>query len=159
MNRRQASKKRTGELVLRKAREIFATQGYEAATIRSIARACGMSTGAVFANYRDKAELYAFAYGHPPVSPETGRAALLALRALMVDLDGERGAQDPRDQMTAIDRLRRHARAVLELAKFPPLPDGQPDPDEAALVDVMQWALEQHSTVPPRPTTEPGDDA
>lgn len=142
LNRRQLAKRRTAENVLRAARGGFEVQGYEKATIRSIAKAAGMSTGAVFANYQDKAELYAAAFGHPPISPEIGRAALLALRALTVDLDGENGTQDAVDQLAAIDRLRAHAHSVLELAKFPPLPDGQPDPEETALVDVMQWALE-----------------
>lgn len=142
LNKRQLAKARTAANVLRAARGGFEIQGYEKATIRSIAKAAGMSTGAVFANYQDKAELYAAAFGHPPISPEIGRAALLALRALTVDLDGDSGTQDLVDQMAAIDRLRRHAESVLELAKFPPLPDGQPDPEETALVDVMQWALE-----------------
>lgn len=145
LNRRQIAKARTADKVLAAARAFFETRGYQEATIRRIAQAAGMSTGAVFANYQDKAELYAAAYGHPPISPEIGRAALLALRALTVDLDGENGTQDMVDQLGAIDRLRRHAESVLELAAFPPLPDGQPDPEESALVDVMQWALEQRT--------------
>jgi AcrR family transcriptional regulator len=40
------------------ARALFAERGYEPATIRDIARGAGMSTGAVFANFRDKAELF-----------------------------------------------------------------------------------------------------
>ena len=40
------------------ARALFAEHGYESATIREIARAAGMSTGAVFANFQDKAELF-----------------------------------------------------------------------------------------------------
>lgn len=142
LNKRQVAKARTADKVLAAARAFFETRGYQEATIRRIAQAAGMSTGAVFANYQDKAELYAAAFGHAPISPEIGRAALLALRGLTVDLDGENGTQDLIDQMAAIDRLRRHAESVLELAKFPPLPDGQPDPEEAALVEVMQWALE-----------------
>ena len=70
-------------------------------------------------------------------------AALLALRCLLVDLDVENGTQELVDQMAAIDRLKVHADAVLELAKFPRLPDGQPDPETTALTAVMQWAMEQ----------------
>ena len=40
------------------ARELFSTEGYEGATIRDIAAAAGMSTGAVFANFADKSELF-----------------------------------------------------------------------------------------------------
>lgn len=143
LNRRQAAKLRTSAKVMNAARLLFQTKGYDATTIRMIAKEAGMSTGAVFANYQDKAELYALAFGHPPISCETGVAALRALRALTVDLDGESGTQELVDQMAAIDKLRNHARDVLELAKFPPLPDDQPDPEETPLVDVMQWALEQ----------------
>ncbi|WP_293317877.1 TetR/AcrR family transcriptional regulator, partial [Phenylobacterium sp.] len=44
--------------VLAAARELFGAQGYEGATIRDIAAAAGMSTGAVFANFADKSELF-----------------------------------------------------------------------------------------------------
>jgi len=40
------------------ARHLFSEQGYEGATIRDIASAAGMSTGAVFANFADKSDLF-----------------------------------------------------------------------------------------------------
>ena len=58
MNRRQAAKIRTRGKVLDAARNLFAERGYDAATIRDIAKAAGMSTGAVFANFQDKNELF-----------------------------------------------------------------------------------------------------
>lgn len=58
LNRRQAAKVRTRQKVLDAARELFAERGYEPATIRDIAKGAGMSTGAVFANFQDKAELF-----------------------------------------------------------------------------------------------------
>ena len=58
MNRRQAAKIRTRGKVLDAARNLFAERGYDAATIRDIAKAAGMTTGAVFANFQDKAELF-----------------------------------------------------------------------------------------------------
>ena len=58
MNRRQAAKIRTRQKVLDAARALFAERGYDAATIRDIAKGAGMSTGAVFANFQDKAELF-----------------------------------------------------------------------------------------------------
>ena len=58
MNRRQAAKIRTRGKVLDAARGLFAERGYDAATIRDIAKTAGMSTGAVFANFQDKAELF-----------------------------------------------------------------------------------------------------
>ncbi|WP_409019428.1 TetR/AcrR family transcriptional regulator [Brevundimonas vesicularis] len=58
LNRRQAAKIRTRQKVLDAARMLFAERGYDAATIRDIAKGAGMSTGAVFANFQDKAELF-----------------------------------------------------------------------------------------------------
>jgi AcrR family transcriptional regulator len=57
-NRRVLSKIRTRRKVLDAARALFTERGYEAATIRDIARSAGMSTGAVFANFQDKADLF-----------------------------------------------------------------------------------------------------
>lgn len=56
--RRALAKQQTRVKVLAAARELFSEQGYEGATIRDIASAAGMSTGAVFANFADKSELF-----------------------------------------------------------------------------------------------------
>ncbi|MGQ3016078.1 TetR/AcrR family transcriptional regulator [Phenylobacterium sp.] len=56
--RRALAKQQTRAKVLAAARELFSTEGYEGATIRDIAAAAGMSTGAVFANFADKSELF-----------------------------------------------------------------------------------------------------
>ncbi len=58
LNRRQAAKVRTRGKVLEAAGNLFAERGYDAATIRDIAKGAGMSTGAVFANFQDKSELF-----------------------------------------------------------------------------------------------------
>lgn len=58
MNRRQAAKVRTRQKVLDAARQLFSERGYEPATIRDIAKGADMSTGAVFASFQDKAELF-----------------------------------------------------------------------------------------------------
>ena len=58
LNRRQAAKVRTRGKVLDAARTLFGERGYDAATIRDIAKGAGMSTGAVFANFQDKSELF-----------------------------------------------------------------------------------------------------
>jgi AcrR family transcriptional regulator len=57
-NRRALSKLRTRLKVLEAARDLFIERGYEAATVRDIARRAGMSTGAVFANFEDKSDLF-----------------------------------------------------------------------------------------------------
>ena len=58
MTRRALAKQQTREKVLQAARDLFVERGYEGATIRDIARAAGMSTGAVFASFADKNELF-----------------------------------------------------------------------------------------------------
>jgi AcrR family transcriptional regulator len=58
LTRRALAKQRTRERVLLAARRLFSERGYEGSTIRDIAQAAGMSTGAVFASFADKAELF-----------------------------------------------------------------------------------------------------
>ena len=58
LTRRALAKQRTRERVLSAARQLFSERGYEGATIRDIAQAAGMSTGAVFASFADKTELF-----------------------------------------------------------------------------------------------------
>ena len=58
LTRRALAKQRTRERVLSAARRLFIERGYEGATIRDIAQAAGMSTGAVFASFSDKSELF-----------------------------------------------------------------------------------------------------
>ena len=56
--RRALAKQQTRAKVLAAARRLFSESGYEGATIRDIASAAGMSTGAVFANFTDKSDLF-----------------------------------------------------------------------------------------------------
>jgi len=58
LTRRQLAKQRTRMKLLDAARELFADRGYEAATVRDIAAAANLSTGAVFASFADKADLF-----------------------------------------------------------------------------------------------------
>ncbi|HEX3406589.1 MAG TPA: helix-turn-helix domain-containing protein, partial [Caulobacteraceae bacterium] len=44
-NQRAVAKRRTREKILASAKALFAERGYEAATIRDIAKQAGMSTG------------------------------------------------------------------------------------------------------------------
>jgi TetR/AcrR family transcriptional regulator, cholesterol catabolism regulator len=55
---RAQSKLKTRRRVLDAARELFMERGYEAATIRDIASEAGLSTGAVFASFVDKTDLF-----------------------------------------------------------------------------------------------------
>ena len=53
----------TRERLIAAAIEVFADQGYDGARVADIARAAGLTTGAVYANYRGKAELLFDAIG------------------------------------------------------------------------------------------------
>jgi AcrR family transcriptional regulator len=55
---RAQSKQKTRRRVLDAARQLFMERGYEAATIRDIASHAGLSTGAVFASFVDKTDLF-----------------------------------------------------------------------------------------------------
>ncbi len=155
LNRRQIAKINTADKVLKSARLEFETAGYgenhskrddkktKGATIRSIAKGAGVSTGAVFANYEDKEALYVAVYGHKPISPELGRAAMIALRALTLDLAGEGNSKfgiELVDEMAAIDVLRSHADDLLQTAGFPPLAVAFDDEETSAAL--MRRALQ-----------------
>jgi len=57
-NRRAENKARTRQKVLESAKRLFMQRGYEGATMRDIAADAGLSTGALFANFTDKADLF-----------------------------------------------------------------------------------------------------
>jgi AcrR family transcriptional regulator len=58
LTRRALAKQNTRRLLLDAAKRLFNERGYEAATVRDIAAAAGLSTGAVFASFVDKADLF-----------------------------------------------------------------------------------------------------
>jgi AcrR family transcriptional regulator len=53
----------TRERLVAAAIEVFARSGYEAARVQDVARAAGLTTGAIYANYRGKADLLFDAIG------------------------------------------------------------------------------------------------
>ena len=55
---RAAGKARSRSSLLTAAKDLFVRHGYEGATMRQIAAAAGLSTGAVFASFSDKADLF-----------------------------------------------------------------------------------------------------
>jgi AcrR family transcriptional regulator len=55
---RAMAKQRTREKILAAGKALFTERGYERATVRDIAGAAGMSTGAVFASFTDKSDLF-----------------------------------------------------------------------------------------------------
>ena len=57
MNRRQASKNETRQLILNAARRLFAQKGMEECTIRDIAREAGVSPASVVVHFKSKTAL------------------------------------------------------------------------------------------------------
>jgi AcrR family transcriptional regulator len=80
-NQRTAAKQRTREKIVAAAAALFSERGYEGATIRDIAKAAGMSTGAVFASFADKSDLFG----------EIVAAEQQALEGAMIAAADERG--------------------------------------------------------------------
>lgn len=54
---RQSQKAATRQRVLAAARDLFADQGYEAATVRQIANCAGVAVGSVFTSFASKGEI------------------------------------------------------------------------------------------------------
>ena len=79
---------------------VFREQGYERARVQDIARAAGLTTGAIYANYRDKAELLLAAIAASSAaevetlldagSPRSPRELLAALGTRMAFREHER---------------------------------------------------------------------
>jgi AcrR family transcriptional regulator len=92
---RALAKLRTREKILASAKALFAERGYEAATIRDIAKLAGMSTGAVFASFTDKSDLFTEIAEteqtdlnqamREAAGERTGRAAVVAMLDAAVD--------------------------------------------------------------------------
>ena len=81
--RRDQAKAATRQKVLEAAARLFATTPYAQVTIRRLVAEVGLSTGAVFANFRDKADLWRQAMGsEPPLDGPAMRAAPQMMAAL-----------------------------------------------------------------------------
>jgi len=58
LTRRALAKQQTRQRLLLAAKQLVTERGYDAATVRDIAAAADLSTGAVFASFDDKADLF-----------------------------------------------------------------------------------------------------
>src|SRR5271156_2490088 len=58
LTRRALAKQQTRQRLLLAAKLLVTERGYDAATVRDIAAAADLSTGAVFASFNDKADLF-----------------------------------------------------------------------------------------------------
>lgn len=67
MSERQNQKQLTQDRLVAAARDLFSRRSFDRVGIRDVARAVGMSTGAVFASFADKRDLWRAAMGRDPV--------------------------------------------------------------------------------------------
>ena len=94
----------TRERLIAAAIEVFAAQGYDGARVQDIARAAGLTTGAIYANYRGKAEL---------LFDAIGALAGVEVDALLQQAQG-RDARDVLEQLGAsLTHAREHRPALL----------------------------------------------
>jgi len=85
MNRRAEAKEKTRRKAITAARKAFATTDYHAVTIRGLADMMKMSTGAIFGNFTDKADLWRASMPLPvPADVPVTRAAEPMLYACQV---------------------------------------------------------------------------
>ncbi|MNH89716.1 A-factor receptor protein [compost metagenome] len=120
LNKRQTSKVATRAKVVSAAAKLFADVGYEKATIRDIAKSAKMSTGAVFANFEDKAALYTAIQGHAPVTTEQGLELFMLMRDLIPELSAEveqRQTGGNGETWAFLDALLQRASVVVETIK------------------------------------------
>ena len=87
--KRAHSKVESRAHILATARSMFAACGYEAVTLRAVAGACGCSTGAIFAHWKSKDELFAEATGRPHLTDARGAELLEVLMAVAPARAGE----------------------------------------------------------------------
>lgn len=80
--RRAHSKLETRAHILSTARAMFQTLGYDAVTLRAVAGTCGCSTGAIFAHWKNKDELFVEAIGRPHLTDARGAELLELLMAV-----------------------------------------------------------------------------
>jgi hypothetical protein len=77
MGRRERMKAQTAETIRETAGRMFTRLGFNHVTMRGLADAAGVSTGAIFAHVRNKEDLWRFAMGSAP--PDYRLAETIAL--------------------------------------------------------------------------------
>lgn len=106
--KRQDAKAATRAKLIKVAKAAFHHGGYDSVTMREVAKAAGVSTGAIFANFADKADLFQQAMGEKAPDVE----AFLKLVAKAPD-DGMTSPElyhYCEDLAANAERLRRHLR-------------------------------------------------
>lgn len=124
-NKRTLDKKRTRQRVMDAARSLWSTPGsYDNQGIREIAANAGLSTGAIFANFDTKEDLWVAVFECPaPIDSALTRAAP-EMRRVLQNLIEQRPevigtlpspiAQDWADAERIIEQLKEHDLAIQE---------------------------------------------
>lgn len=142
-NEREVGKRRTRDRLMTAGAKLFEAKGYIDATIRDIAKEAGMSTGAIFGVFPDgKPALYQAIMGHPVITPEEGRKAMVILRALTFDLGD--GPHDDVDIIMGLQHVKDAASDLMQDVGIDQLAtETMPDPDDESLGAVYLTALER----------------
>jgi AcrR family transcriptional regulator len=154
--KRQANRER----ILQAARNVFGRRGFQSATIEEIADESGLSNGAIYYNFKSKAELF-FALledrqherlehirrtlGGPP--GERARDLALDQEARAVT----RSLKDNRDWRQLLLEFQAHAARDSTLAKKMTAHKRE---FKAAMADVFQQRFEQRGLAPPMPVEQ-----
>lgn len=102
---RAMKKSHTRIKIMAAARLAFVSDNYHDVTVRDLARSAGVSTGAIFANFANKEELFMQVMGFaPPTDGPVTRAAPLLLASLIAAQEGlARNSQAWTDAQRAIE--------------------------------------------------------
>jgi AcrR family transcriptional regulator len=173
-SRRATKKERTRALLIEAAAEVIAERGFHAASLMEIASRAGVTTGAVYSNFRNKEDLFLavirkvslpFDLGPETATPweRLGRAARLATRELelpasrrLLKLQLEFALVAMQDQGLMHDladdiRVDRQELAALLVTNDPtPAPALKPSADQlaTAIIATVQ-GLQQHHFLDP----------
>jgi AcrR family transcriptional regulator len=120
----------TRDRLVAAAIDVFVAQGYEGARVQDIARAAGLTTGAIYANYRAKRDLLFDAIGH---------RAGAEVDALLEQAAGP----DARDLLERLGGMLLHRRPQKPPLLLDAVVAARRDPDLAAVLRARVAAREQ----------------
>lgn len=177
---RRAKKEGTRRRLIDAAAEVIAERGFHAASLMEVASRAGLTTGAVYSNFRSKEDLFLAVIREMAMPLDLGsetdplwqrltRAAVLAVQS--VDLPASRrlfrlqlefallALQDQAVSQTLVDDLhadRGEMTMFLEASDaVVPLPEFKPAPDQLATVVIAALqGLQQHRFIDPASVSE-----
>lgn len=131
---RAKSKERNRQKILDSAIALFRERGFEAATLRDIARGADLSTGALFANFADKNEIFITVIEHE-------NARVIRVMKETYDESVDLATRLHRQLMAGFDIAKTNARLVLS-AFVMKWSAGQSNQNEVArLSDLVRYTL------------------